>query len=324
MKKTLLFCIISFSFLSINAQGLSVQISTIDESCIPGNDGSATASPSGGRQPYTYLWSNNSSNPTISGLSTGTYFVTVTDALANSQSGVAIINAPPPLVINQIITPPSCPGLSDGSISTTVSSGTPPYTYMWSGGLFGPNPTNVAAGSYALTIIDALGCSGNIIIPVPNPPAIDTTVSQNGLLLTANQANANYQWLEFVNNNWNVLNGDTSQSFTATLNGIWAVEITLNRCIDTSETISTLTIGLNEDETSQINLFELFPNPTNGKLFINGNKVGERLRIFDLSGKVVLEDLLSSTTNSLNLQHLEKGIYFIEINQLRKKLVLVE
>ncbi len=52
--------------------------SSTNESC-SGNDGTATVNPSGGSAPYTYLWSTSQTTQTITGLTQGTYTVTVTD-----------------------------------------------------------------------------------------------------------------------------------------------------------------------------------------------------------------------------------------------------
>lgn len=59
---------------------IAVAVSTTDESAPGAGDGSAAANASGGTAPYTYLWSNGATTATISGLSAGTYTVTVTDA----------------------------------------------------------------------------------------------------------------------------------------------------------------------------------------------------------------------------------------------------
>jgi len=59
---------------------------------------------------------------------------------------------------------------------------------------------------------------------------IDTTLSLNDNTLMANQSGATYQWLD-CNNNFAEIAGATNQTFTATQNGSYAVEITLNNCI---------------------------------------------------------------------------------------------
>ena len=56
------------------------------------------------------------------------------------------------------ITPATCPGISDGSISVTAIGGTPPYTYEWNTGDTTTTLSNVAEGMYTFTVTDSMGC----------------------------------------------------------------------------------------------------------------------------------------------------------------------
>ena len=69
-------CEVEDSCLNVN---IVLTMSSVDESILGASDGSATVIASGGAAPYTYLWSNSMTSSTISGLSPGTYSVTVTD-----------------------------------------------------------------------------------------------------------------------------------------------------------------------------------------------------------------------------------------------------
>src|SRR5690606_28482300 len=53
---------------------------TDNVSCPGGNDGTATVTVTGGIAPYTYVWSNNATTASITGVTDGTYNVTVTDS----------------------------------------------------------------------------------------------------------------------------------------------------------------------------------------------------------------------------------------------------
>ena len=87
-------------------------------------------------------------------------------------------------------------------------------------------------------------------------------------------------------------------------------------------TSTTSSVGLSEAKTKPIQ-FELFPNPTQGRLNIKLEKaaVGEQLRIFNLTGKLMLESTIKKDQLSLNLD-LPTGLYLVSINQTMKKLVV--
>lgn len=59
------------------------------------------------------------------------------------------------------------------------------------------------------------------------------SATQNGSLLTADTVGASYQWLD-CDNNYMIINGETNQSYTPAITGNYAVEVTLNGCVDTS------------------------------------------------------------------------------------------
>jgi hypothetical protein len=74
-----------------------VGISKTNVSCFGGNNGSATATASGGQSPYTFLWNTGANTATISGLVAGNYSVTVTDANQQTAIGSVSITQPNPL-----------------------------------------------------------------------------------------------------------------------------------------------------------------------------------------------------------------------------------
>lgn len=155
--------------------------------CNAGNDGKIDISVSGGSVPYSYLWSNGTTTKDIANIAAGNYTFTVTDRLnctdilpvvvAQPSNGV-VINTP---VINNV----SCNNGSDGSITTTVSGGTTPYTYSWSyssglvAGNFTNNLTNIPADTYTLTVKDLNNCSTTRAATVtePSPIQISSTIT---------------------------------------------------------------------------------------------------------------------------------------------------
>lgn len=326
MKKVLLLFLIIFSIQNLKSQGITITILTTDESCVPGNDGTITTSIGGGMPPFTYFWSPGAMlTPSLFNLSAGNYAVTVTDANGRTQTAVATVNSANAANLSSQVVPPSCDNSNDGSISVTAIGGTPPYSYSWSNSMITSAISGLNAGIYTVTVTDLSLCTATSTFTLAAPPPIIKTITQSGLILTSNQNNAAYQWLDYTQTGViSPINGATSQSYTAPLNGFFAVEISLNGCIDTSMVISTFTIGLNEDVNIS-NRFKIFPNPSQGKFFIEGQGLkGRTLRIYDLSGKVILEEYSSTNSLQKDLSHLDKGIYFLDIEGKRSKIVLTD
>jgi gliding motility-associated-like protein len=66
----------------------------------------------------------------------------------------------------------SCAGNTDGVVSATASGGITPLSYQWNNGAITPMLSGVGAGSYAVTITDAAGCSGSATVTLTEPEAI--------------------------------------------------------------------------------------------------------------------------------------------------------
>ncbi|HMQ45798.1 MAG TPA: GEVED domain-containing protein [Saprospiraceae bacterium] len=134
-------------------------------SCFGGQNGAATVNASGGSGNYSYLWSNGLSGASVTGLSAGTYQVTVNDGTALAFTTVSI-SQPNALLLQTNATNTTCGGQSNGTAQAIVSGGVPPYQYFWSNGAMTANLTNLQAGYYGITITDAGGCSKNSFVEV--------------------------------------------------------------------------------------------------------------------------------------------------------------
>ncbi|MEM9022108.1 MAG: M43 family zinc metalloprotease, partial [Bacteroidota bacterium] len=139
---------------------LSIPI-TIDVNvlCNGGSTGQLTAAAAGGTPPYTYFWSNLANTPTISGLSSSTYSVTVTDANGCSVSSSAFLGQPAAISIAASVTNVSIIGGSDGAVDITPTGGAGFFTYAWSNGSTNQDISNVVAGTYTVTVTDLNGCT---------------------------------------------------------------------------------------------------------------------------------------------------------------------
>jgi len=128
--------------------------------CSGSSDGEAIIDPTGFVQPLEFMWSNgDNSFIAIAGLEEGSYAVTVADG-----SGCTIIESfeiidPDPLELDVFLDFPDCTMPSENNMTATVSGGTSPYSYLWSDGSTSMELSNVAEGTYAVTVTDANGCS---------------------------------------------------------------------------------------------------------------------------------------------------------------------
>ncbi|MDF3025694.1 MAG: gliding motility-related protein, partial [Fluviicola sp.] len=152
-------------------------------SCNSGSNGAASVSPSGGIAPYTYSWSPSGGTGAIaSGLSAGSYTVTVTDNIGCQGTRNYTITQPTTLNGSTVVTNVACNGGTNGAINLTASGGTPGYTFNWGGGVTTEDRTGLAAGTYAVIITDANGCTRNvtgITVTQPTSAVSGTTVVTN-------------------------------------------------------------------------------------------------------------------------------------------------
>ena len=215
-----------------------VNITKKDVACKGNITGSATASASGGTEPYAYAWSTTpvQSTATASNLAAGTYSVTVTDISGCSKSGSVTIAEPAKkltaLITNQVDV--LCAGDNTGSLTVAASGGTPAYQYNINGGAFQADGTfnNLTAGAYTIIAKDANDCQ--VIIPAtitePAAPLTAEITSQAKILcagqptgsatVTASGGTAPYSY------SWNTTPVQTTATATDLKAGSYTVTVT--------------------------------------------------------------------------------------------------
>lgn len=171
-------CSSSSAIIVNNISGPSINLaSSADVSCNGGNDGSASLNVSGGTSPYSYSWDNGATTASVSGLSAGGYFVSVTDN--NNCVGIlsVSIGEPTTLALSLSAEDISCNGLNDGSASVSGSGGTSGYSYLWSNGTSTSSAPGLSAGTYTVTVSDANNCTATSAIDVNEPSVLATSTS---------------------------------------------------------------------------------------------------------------------------------------------------
>ncbi len=169
------------------------QLSVI--TCAGERNGGVDLTVSGGTRPYAYAWSDGATTEDRTGLGEGRYDVVVTDAKGCEFTYGVTLDAPLPIRLRASQTNVTCFGKRDGAIALNVIGGRPDYDYAWTGPggyeFFGPKPTQLAAGDYALRLRDSYGCGVDTVFSVTQPIAITlTTIVRDTICFGASNAEA--------------------------------------------------------------------------------------------------------------------------------------
>jgi trimeric autotransporter adhesin len=185
-------CVSTATYVVQEPQQIMLNAVSISQPACNTTNGQVTTSFNGGTQPYTYAWldaqgnSIGTNNPTLNNIGAGAYVCNITDAngCTFSYAGLVSNTFGPTLAIDTII-PSSCS--NDGQIQLTVISGNP-TDYLWTNGETTQNITNLAPGSYAVSVTGASGCitvlGGIVGSTLPDPidiclVTVDSTTNTN-------------------------------------------------------------------------------------------------------------------------------------------------
>ncbi|MFT5261911.1 MAG: hypothetical protein ACI8YQ_000638 [Polaribacter sp.] len=168
-------CSFSESFVITEPTAVIVTSTIGSIQCNDDANGSIEISISGGTGAYTSNWNTGDAGLLLENLQQGVYTVTVTDELACSSVQTITLNQPTSIAVIPTVVAPACNGFSDGTISLFVEGGTLPFTYLWDNDHDGPNPTDLGAGDYIVTITDANNCSYTQTVSVSEPSSLEAT-----------------------------------------------------------------------------------------------------------------------------------------------------
>ncbi|MBS1636621.1 MAG: hypothetical protein JST26_11950, partial [Bacteroidetes bacterium] len=159
--------------------GPSVTAVPTNLNCNNISTGSIAATGSGAGSPFTYQLNGGTgqASGTFSGLAAGTYTIKTTATSGCSATTTVTLTQPTALVVNATPTGATCAGT--GSISTTVSGGTPGYTYAWTPSGSGANPTGLPSGTYTVTVTDSKSCTQTAVASIAAPPTATATFNSS-------------------------------------------------------------------------------------------------------------------------------------------------
>lgn len=252
-----------------NNTGGTASATSVNVSCFGGSNGSATASMSGGTAPFTYTWSTSPAqyNATANNLTAGSYTVTITDNNGCSGTATVGITEPAQVTASTTTVAANCNGSATGSATVSASGGTGAFTYSWNTtpSQTGATASNIAAGTYSVSVTDANGCTISTSAIVTEPTAIvlsTTTVSENcvagngsaTVTATGGTPGAGYSY------SWSTTPSQSNATASSLSQGTYTVAVTdANGCIaQTSATVGTIPGG-----TAAISTFDVSCNGDN-------------------------------------------------------------
>jgi hypothetical protein len=154
--------------------------------CYGGANGNATATATGGTGSAIYSWAPmGGSSATASGLTAGTYTVTITDANSCATTAATTIAGPSSALTASAVPTANvlCYGGTTGSATANSSGGTGSATYSWAPtGGNSATATNLSAGTYTITVTDANSCITTATTTLTEPSALTASASSTGVL----------------------------------------------------------------------------------------------------------------------------------------------
>ena len=260
-----------------------------------------------GKSPYTYDWSHDEgeTSPLLTNLPAGTYKVVVTDNTSDKDSVTVTLTDPPAISIDKLITDVTCFGEYTGEIDITPSGGTPGYTYSWAsatGIITGDeDQTGLAAGSYTVTVIDAIDCELDSTFTIMQPPVLVVDSFRLGAVTVPDAGDGwtrvfasggtvpyTYDW-----NSGQTIDGQNTDSIYNLDGGDYIVDVT-----DAEGCINTDNVIISGDDTLLVDILSLQDIITcfgdaDGSVTANVTG-GERPFTWDFSRGIIVNDTITT------------------------------
>ncbi len=337
--------VFSFQLATTTNAVVAIASNDADNTICAGQSVTFTATPTNGGTTPTYDWQ-------VNGVSTGITTVTYTTSTLTAGQIVtcvmtsnlpAVVGSPytsTPITILISSTPTVsiaastsiiCAG-SNASFNATVTSAGTSAVYQWhvNGVNVGTNSSSYSSSvlmngdivtcSYTSTCVTASTVnSGNVTMTVNALPAT-ATITQSGAVFTSSSATGNQWYLNGL-----IINGATSQTYTATANGNYTVVVTSGGCSSAASAISTMTgVGINEVANPGTH-FYIYPNPSNGvfNLVFTSTEIMEyTVRLRNELGQIIFEEKLDkfsgTYTKAFDVTTYGQGQYFLTMTNAKK------
>lgn len=255
----------------------------------------------------SYLWSTGDTTPNLAIMVSDTYAVMVSDTNGCSTTDTIIVNINPLPTVSLGADTTQCAG------SVLLDANVAGLNYLWSTGDTTQTIAATASNTYAIVVTDTNNCSATDTINVTINPLPNTSTTLSGIILSANQNAATYQWVDC--NADSMITGATNQSYTPTVNGDYAVIVDLNACIDTSACVTVIVVSTASIAPNK-STFSIYPNPstTTSNFVLESLSSTASFVIYNSLGQVV--QVIPSVTNKITVfdrTNLTSGLYWVHL-----------
>ncbi len=273
----------------------------------------------------TYLWSNTNTSQTISVSNSGTYSVLVTDVngCTNSDTMMAIFNAPPIVSLGPNII--QCGG------NAILDAGNIGSTYLWNNASTTQTITVSTSGTFIVVVTDVNGCVGSdtVAVTINGPPTI--TASASSVVVCVDDATVSLTGTP-TGGVWSGP-GVTGSSLSPTAAGV-GLQTAIYSYTDANgcEGIASVNVQVNACvglvENILANGVSVYPNPNSGTFIVSVNvNVDElTLEMLDLQGRVVFysmgNNIQSGFTKQINMENVANGVYMLRVTTSKEQVSL--
>ncbi|MBL7828863.1 MAG: VCBS repeat-containing protein [Saprospiraceae bacterium] len=222
----------------IGVDSIAVQIVENDlsmsfqTSLIPceGGPGIIQASGFGGSGQFAFVWSTTETTSIIEVFQPGDYYVTLTDLSGTGCTYVDTVSITTrgELELETTVTMVSCAGMQDAAVQVLPVDGVSPYTWLWQNGQTDTTLIGLSAGTYIVTITDAIGCTGAGVVLITEPLSLLLDASADNLTLCSDGTTSVFALVEGGTPPYSFFwdNGQTDSLIIVATAGNYAVTLT--------------------------------------------------------------------------------------------------
>jgi hypothetical protein len=297
-------------------KAISLTTGVLDVTCHGDGNGSISVNASGGAGNFQFSISNNTfqKSTVFSGLSGGSYSISVKDANNCELVRNVTVNEPDSLELNANIFEVSCAGGDNGAIDISVTGGAGNNEYSWSNDEVVADLFDLKSGQYTLEVTDQNGCSTieSFMVTEPQfPLVINAVVSGTDSKLGAIDATVTGGTAPYAYN-WG-LEGN-KEDIDSLLPGTYLLTVTdASGCISSGQFIVKNTAGI-ETISDASDAFKVYPNPASSIIHLEWleKQIGH-LEITDVNGRKVYEAKIDKPALDLDVRLFQEGLYYVRV-----------